>query len=599
MHSRFARVGRLAALFVLMFSAPGAVSQSAVMSEGTDLREMIEQFTADQGSLTRTYTVFVSTSRNERMTKFYQDSLAALHRVDFAGLNQDGKVDYLTFQNYLDHQLRRLSLRKQQYAEMEPLVPFAKTIAELEDARRRMETPKAEQCAATLSAMVKQIAKTREAEEAGLPEADKSKKTSASDPQLQPIHAKPTLARRAARTTNDLRKSLQEWYGTYSGYDPTFTWWVSEPYKEADQALEAYETFLKERMAGIKPDDKTTIIGDPVGREALVQELTDAMIPYTPEELIAIGKKEMEWCTEEMLKASKEMGYGDDWHKALEHVKEMHVAPGEQPELIRKLAREAIEYVEQHDLVTVPPLAEETWRMGMMSPERQLINPFFTGGETISISYPTDTMTFEQRMMSMRGNNIPFARATVFHELIPGHHLQGFMSERYRSYRQIFKTPFWGEGNALYWEMLLWDMGFAETPEECVGMLFWRMHRCARIIFSLSFHLGQMTPQQCVEYLVKNVGHEPDNATAEVRRSLEGVDGPLYQAAYMLGALQFRALRNETVSAGHMSNREYHDAILMQNAIPVEMLRAKLLNLPLSRDFQTNWKFYEAKPASP
>jgi hypothetical protein len=60
------------------------------------------------------------------------------------------------------------------------------------------------------------------------------------------------------------------------------------------------------------------------------------------------------------------MGYGDDWHKALEHVKGVHVARWEQPEAIRKLAVEGIEYVRAHDLVTVPPLAEETWRMEMM-----------------------------------------------------------------------------------------------------------------------------------------------------------------------------------------------------------------------------------------
>ena len=368
--------------------------------------------------------------------------------------------------------------------------------------------------------------------------------------------------------------------------------------QEADKALEGYETFLTERLVGIKSDDKTTIIGDPIGREALMVELADAMIPYTPEELIAIAKNEMAWCTKEMLKASNEMGYGNDWQKALEKVKEMHVAPGEQPELIRRLAWEAIEYVEKRDLVTVPALAKENWRMEMMSPERQLVNPFFTGGEVISVSYPTDTMTYDQRMMSMRGNNIPFARATVFHELIPGHHLQGYMSERYRSYRRIFETPFWGEGNALYWEMLLWDSGFARTPEERVGMLFWRMHRCARIIFSLSFHLGLMTSEQCVEFLVKNVGHEPDNAIAEVRRSFDGSYGPLYQAAYMLGALQFRALGKETVSAGRVTIREYDDAILLENAIPVEMLRAKLLKLPLTREYQTSWKFYGANPST-
>jgi uncharacterized protein (DUF885 family) len=235
----------------------------------------------------------------------------------------------------------------------------------------------------------------------------------------------------------------------------------------------------------------------------------------------------------------------------------------------------------------------------MMSPERQLVNPFFTGGEVISVSYPTDTMTFEQRMMSMRGNNIPFARATVFHELIPGHHLQGFMTERYRSYRRIFDTPFWVEGNAFYWEMLLWDLGFPRTPAERVGMLFWRMHRCTRIIFSLSFHLGLMTPQQCVEFLVKEVGHEPDNATAEVRRSFDGSVGPLYQCAYMLGALQFRAMHKDLVESGKMTNREFHDAILQENSIPVELLRARLTHQKLARDFQTSWKFYGPIAATP
>lgn len=591
------RVSAVVAMLFLMAGNPRATfGQSRAAAGTTDLREMIQQFSGDQRGLLRTYTLFTSNSRRERLRKFYDESLASLKRVDFDGLNQDGKIDYVVFQHYLNHRLHVLVLENQQYAEMEPLLPFARTIADLADARRRMETPKGEQCAATLAAMVKEIARTRRAEEAGLAEEDKTKPAGTSE--IQPIRVKRTVARRAARTTKDLRESLQKWYRTYSGYDPAFTWWVDEPYKEADKVLEGYETFLTERLVGIKSDDKTTIIGDPIGREALIAELADAMIPYTPEELIAIAKKEMTWCTEEMLKASNEMGYGDDWQKALEHVKEMHVAPGEQPELIRKLAWEAIGYVEEHDLVTVPPLAKETWRMEMMSPERQLVNPFFTGGEVISVSYPTDTMTYEQRMMSMRGNNIPFARATVFHELIPGHHLQGYMSERYRSYRRIFETPFWGEGNALYWEILLWDMGFARTPEEKVGMLFWRMHRCARIIFSLSFHLGLMTPEQCVEFLVKSVGHEPDNATAEVRRSFDGSYGPLYQAAYMLGALQFWALRKETVVAGRMTIGQYDDAILQENAIPVEMLRAKLLKLPLTRDYQASWKFYGANPST-
>lgn len=293
-----------------------------------------------------------------------------------------------------------------------------------------------------------------------------------------------------------------------------------------------------------------------------------------------------------MKKAARELGYGDDWRKALEHVKEQYTPPGQQPKLIFEQAVEAIEYVEKKDLVTVPPLARDTWRMIMMTPERQRINPFFTGGEVISVSYPTSGMSHEQKLMTMRGNNIHFSRATVFHELIPGHHLQGFMTARYRPYRRLFRTPFWGEGWPLHWEMLFWDMGFAQSPENKIGMLFWRSHRAARIIFSLSFHLEKMSAQEAVNFLVDRVVHERENASAEVRRSFEGRDGPLYQSAYMLGALQIRSLHKDLVGSGKMSNRDFHDTILQGGSMPIEMVRARLLRQRIAKNFQPAWEFY-------
>jgi uncharacterized protein (DUF885 family) len=171
------------------------------------------------------------------------------------------------------------------------------------------------------------------------------------------------------------------------------------------------------------------------------------------------------------------------------------------------------------------------------------------------------------------------------------------MSARFRPYRQVFSTPFWSEGNAFYWEMVFWDEGFCTTPAERVGMLFWRMHRSARVIFTMRFHLGQWTPQQCVDFLINAVGHEPDNATAEVRRSFDGSVGPLYQSAYLLGALQFRALHKELVDSGKVTNRQFHDAILEENEMPVEMLRAALTHQKLTRDYTTSWKFYGLHPS--
>ena len=199
---------------------------------------------------------------------------------------------------------------------------------------------------------------------------------------------KRTVANRAARTVQSLRNTLKNWYGFYNGYDPMFTWWNAEPYKAVDTALEKYSVFILDKLVGIKPDDKTTIIGDPIGRAALLDELHHEMIPYTPEQLVEIANKEFAWCEAEMKKASRDMGYGDDWKKALEAVKQKYVEPGKQPDLIRDQAREAIEYVEKNQLVTVPALARDSWRMEMMTPERQLVSPFFLGGETILVSYP-------------------------------------------------------------------------------------------------------------------------------------------------------------------------------------------------------------------
>lgn len=579
---------RLPIGFLLLALAPlsqNALGQPAQLPAPNPVEALIERYTADQDTLASVYTDPLSPSTRDRMARFDVNTGKQLKAIDFTALDQEGKLDYLLMANHLTRDEHARKLADEQWEKVAPLLPFSQTIFALEDAKRRVDRPHGEVVASQLTAITAAIAAERKTLEAG------SNKDAAYPSRI--------AAWRAAADLDQLRDQLQHWFKFYDGYDPTFTWWAALPYKKTDEAMKDYAVFLREKVAGIAPGDETTVIGTPVGRAALMADLADEMIPYTPEELIAMAKQQMAWCKQQMLLASREMGYGDDWHKALETVKNSYVEPGQQPQLIRDLALQGEEFAEKDNLVTIPPLAKETWRMEMMTPKRQLENPFFTGGDTISVSYPTDTMTFEQRMMSMRGNNPSFAHATVFHELIPGHWLQEFMTTRYRPYRQLFGTGFWIEGNAFYWEMVYWDHGFNTTPEQRVGALFWRMHRCARIIFSLSFQLGIMTPEQAVDLLVNDVGHERANAIAEVRRSVDGSYDPLYQCAYMLGALQFRALRHELVDSGKMTDRQYNDAILHENMMPIEMLRAILTNQKLTPDFKTSWHFLDELSTTP
>lgn len=542
----------------------------------SELRQAVHVFSEDWAVLERRYDADYSEERFDRLRAFYETWLEELDETDFEALGVEGRIDYLLLEHELRYQLHELDRQASRFGEMEPLMPFASTITRLFTDWR--EDPEIDPRAAadSLAALNRAIEEIQGelAEEDDAPDVD------------------PMVAYRAAGATENLAAALEEWYEFYDGFDPNFTWWTSEPYEQAEEALEGYAAFLRREIVGIEDEEEDPIIGDPIGAEAMEADLIHEMIPYSPEELIAIAEEELAWSEEEMIRASREMGHGDDWHAALEEVKTRHVEPGEQPRLVQELAEEAVDFVRERDLLDVPPLAEEVWRMTMLSPEWQRTAPFFLGGEVVRIAFPAEEMTHEEKLMSIRGNNRHFSRAVVHHELIPGHHLQGFMANRYNDHRGVFSTPFWGEGWALYWEMLLWDEGFAETPEDRIGMLFWRMHRAARIIFSLSFHLGEMTPEEAIDFLVERVGHERANAEAEVRRSFAGDYPPLYQAAYMLGGLQLRALHEELVQSGEMTNRDFHDAILRGGRIPIEMVRARLLDEELPRDFESQWRFY-------
>src|SRR5215210_7015819 len=134
-------------LLCLLAQAPAQNGARAPISE---TRSAIERYTADRGSLTRSYPVAVSKARRERFKKLYSDWLASLQTLDFDSMSEDGKIDYILFKNHLEYELRQLDIQSRQINEIEPLLPFAAKIIELEEARRRMETINSAQIAATL-----------------------------------------------------------------------------------------------------------------------------------------------------------------------------------------------------------------------------------------------------------------------------------------------------------------------------------------------------------------------------------------------------------------------------------------------------------------
>jgi uncharacterized protein (DUF885 family) len=554
-------------IFIVQFSW-------AQNNEASMVSPFINQYQADETMLIRKYTLKRSSEYFQRMERFYADWLSKLKSLPFNKLSVNERVDYILLKRDINADARSLASDYAMFRSTSFAVPFSAPLIAFEQKRRVGKQQEGKQTAVIFETLKENIQTTTKA-------VNTLKLT------LTPVQAN-----WAQQTVNQYIAVFSEAYKFYDGYDPEFTKITKQNYNEVAKALKDYSDELgKIVKQTTAKDDGSGIVGNPIGREAFLGLLQEEMIAYTPEQIEKIALREFAWCDAEMLKASKAMGFGNDWKKALEKVKTDYPDLGKQPELVYELANEAINFVEEHQLIDVPELAKEGWRMRMLTPQEQLYAPFFLGGESVLIAYPTLDMSEEAKMMTLRGNNRHFSRAVVFHELIPGHNLQYFMQSRYKPYRRAFGTPFWTEGWSLYWEMLLWDQNFAKTPEDKIGMLFWRMHRCARIIFSMNYHLGKWTPKQCIDFLVERVGFERANAEAEVRRSFTGGYGPLYQIGYMLGGLQFRALHQELVGNGKWNNIKFHDRILKENNMPVEMVRALLTNQVLPENFHTSWKF--------
>ncbi|KAK8097563.1 X-Pro dipeptidyl-peptidase [Apiospora kogelbergensis] len=532
---------------------------SALSVSEEPIAERINRVGRDQSELEAFYKFPTSDARHERLNKFYESELDLLRDQPFESLDQEAKVDYLLLQNHLKRSLRTLELDGARDAEFAAFVqPFTAPIRDWVQTRMEVRAIHPQEVAASFDAILHKVHLCRQL----VGEA-------------KPGQYSKAAGYRAAKTIERIRGDLGEMFAFYQGYDPLFDWWVREPYGQLDAALAALPGFVRERLAGIEPGRDDVIVGEPIGRDGLLAELEAEMIPFSPEELLRIADKEYAWCEARMVEASRELGFGDTWRDALEHVKGRYEPPGSQPLFIKSLVDEGTQYVEKHELVSVPPLAKEAIRMYMIPPEAQKHEP---RRQAHVDAWQQPPFRKSHRVSRDDTGAPPAALRGRPSAPLSAHVLDAVL---HRGLGAVL-----GDG-------VLGSRRLLRFPEDRIGSLFWRMHRCARIVFSLKFHLGQMTPEECVELLVSWVGHERATAEGEVRRSFNGDYSPLYQAGYLLGALQLWKLREETVGQGLCPERVFHDRILNANMMPIELLRALLLGQELNRDFKTTWRFYE------
>ncbi len=163
------------------------------------------------------------------------------------------------------------------------------------------------------------------------------------------------------------------------------------------------------------------------------------------------------------------------------------------------------------------------------------------------------------------------------HEAIPGHHFQfAFTQERtdLPRFRRYGWNSAYGEGWALYTESLGRELGLYTDPYQYLGMLLAEMHRAVRLVVDTGLHAKGWTREQALDYSVEQEGGRPEDYAAEIERYMAA---PGQALSYKLGQLKIIELRRrgETQLGRDFDLRAFHDHILEEGSLPLDVLEAR------------------------
>lgn len=169
--------------------------------------------------------------------------------------------------------------------------------------------------------------------------------------------------------------------------------------------------------------------------------------------------------------------------------------------------------------------------------------------------------------------------ALSLHESVPGHHLQfalGQEMENVPEFRKYIGFSAFNEGWGLYAESLGPELGLFKDPYSKFGQLSYEMWRAVRLVVDTGMHTKGWTRQQAIDFFRENTGKTDQDISVEVDRYIVW---PGQALAYKLGQLKIRELRGqgEKTLGAKFDVRKFHDAVLEQGAVPLDLLEAHMM----------------------
>jgi uncharacterized protein (DUF885 family) len=171
------------------------------------------------------------------------------------------------------------------------------------------------------------------------------------------------------------------------------------------------------------------------------------------------------------------------------------------------------------------------------------------------------------------------------HEAIPGHHYQISLQQENKNlpgFRRMLWQSALGEGWALYTEYLGPELGLYKDPYQYFGMLSSELHRAIRLVVDVGIHAKGWTREEAIDYFIKNSPKSKAIIEVEVERYMAL---PGQALSYKIGQLKIIELRQkaEKTLSKKFNIKEFHNIILEQGCIPMQLLEERVNNWILSK----------------
>ena len=168
--------------------------------------------------------------------------------------------------------------------------------------------------------------------------------------------------------------------------------------------------------------------------------------------------------------------------------------------------------------------------------------------------------------------------ATVFHEGVPGHHLQVSIGQSLQglpAFRRNGGSTGYVEGWALYSERLADELKLYSSPVARYGMLSQQALRAVRLVVDTGLHSMHWTRDQALAFYLAHTSDDPEGGASEIDRY---IIWPGQALGYMVGEQEIFKLRAEAKDrlGAAFDLRDFHDAVLLHGALPLPVLEQEI-----------------------